>query len=370
MSLPTGTLQNPIVFQNFVRSITNRLRPDADPQSIEGALDDVDKTFTFGEAVTFIETTQDPIFAFVRDLFKEVEIDPLTERLTEDIQTIRDQGISDRAIAAALRRAGLELERPTSAGLNRARQEIQQLREQLTREKEEAARAIAAARPRPPPKDILDIRVLPGRQLDAVFGMIPNRALLIENINLLPREFFFFSPSTGTFFIKTDGIFFPVTTATIVSRIERAMRETVEAPAPAVPLTDGQIDLLNNTFSVRITVGLGRTPFTSEIERFELLLETARRERIPFALANQQIIGLADLIVKERGGPIQPAVPAVRVVPALGGPIVEPSAVKIRFRFPDGTTQFSGVLARKTAITYARESKQRDPSVGIDIVPA
>jgi predicted nucleic acid-binding protein len=368
LSLPTGTLSNPIVFQNFVRSITNRLRPDADPRSIEGALDDVDKTFTFAEAVAFLETTADPRFAFVRELFQEVEVDPLTERLREDIETIREQGISDRSIAAALRRAGLELERPTSAGLNRAREEIQQLREQLTREKEEAARAVAAVTPGPPPGDILDVRVLPARQLDAAFGMIPDRARLIENTNLLPRDFFFFSPSRGTFFLKTNGTFFPVTTATIISRLERAMRETVEAPAPAVPLTDGQIDLLNNTFVTRITVALGRTPFTSEIERFELLLETARRERIPFGLANQQIIGLADVIVRERGGPIRAAAPTV-VVPALGAPIVQPSSVRIRFRFADGREEFSGVLARKTAITYARESKKRDPTIGIDFVP-
>ena len=67
---------------------------------------------------------------------KEKEENPVEERLREDIEALREAGVPDIQISNALRRVGLNLERPSSAGLSAARKELAEMKQEIERMKQ------------------------------------------------------------------------------------------------------------------------------------------------------------------------------------------------------------------------------------------
>ena len=281
-----------------------RLRPDADQSIVEGALDDVDKSFTTSEAIKFLEETTDPKFAFIRELFvaEGEEENPLVQQLRQDIDLARQTGISDTQLAAALRKIGLDVQRPvvTSAGLVAARKQLEILKQELEAEKRRAQQVAEATKPAPPPADVMDVRSVPGPILDQLFALVPNREKLVENIVVLPKDLYFYSPSTGKLFIRANGQFVNITTASIASRIEKSLEEAGGIVAVPTPLTPSQVDVLSREFRSLVRLGLAREPFPAELEQFDMLADDLQRAGISFTPALERVRTLANSLVTQR----------------------------------------------------------------------
>ena len=77
------------------------------------------------------------------------EENPLIQEFKKLVEAGREGGLTDRQIINALEASGLSLEKPTSAGLARANEKIEDLLEEVKRLREERARGVEAAPPTP-----------------------------------------------------------------------------------------------------------------------------------------------------------------------------------------------------------------------------
>ncbi len=129
------SIADPAEYGRFAQAIKSRLRSEVDTIQVDNALALVDRTFTASEAVHFIETTGDLQFSWIRGAFQRREEEfageGIVKELADMIRTARDQGVSDMELVRALKEAGIDIARPTSADLEKAKERIEQLEKEL-----------------------------------------------------------------------------------------------------------------------------------------------------------------------------------------------------------------------------------------------
>ena len=309
-------ISNPAEFHRFLQAVFDMLKPEADKIEVETTLQEVDKSFTLSEAIDFLNATDDRKFSWIRLLFQEPEVEQSEEAVIEEfkglIDTAKNLGVSEQRLQRVLEQAGISLVRPrvTSAGLKAARKRVEELTRGLEAERERAKQVAEATKPLPPPPDIVDITKLAPDIIDSFFGMLPNRAKLIEGSAYLPKDLYYISPSTSQVLIRANDQFINIGTSALISRIEKTLLD-VEGMGLAAerPLTPEQINILASDFATVIRANFGRDPFPSELEQLDKLLEDLRAAALPFTPASERVRALAETIVRgqfERRGIARP----------------------------------------------------------------
>ena len=147
------TLANALIWSNFVRWLRKNTGENFDRIDLavvrENFLDE-----TYDGAIRKAENDElTAPFLTMESQLDYNEQNPLYTELYRLIGEARTAGATDRDIVRAIRQTGLELERPTSAGLASAQKRIKQLTEEIEdlRRRLEEARKPAAPAPPPPP---------------------------------------------------------------------------------------------------------------------------------------------------------------------------------------------------------------------------
>jgi len=126
-----STLFNPLIWQHFKNWLDDQLTVDWELSDIP--LEEIRRDYsdlTLSEAKD--QACKDERLAPKMILEEECPIEnPLLMRFQEDIEVARKEGVTDRQIIAVLRNVGLDLERPTSAGIAKAKRQIVELRKEL-----------------------------------------------------------------------------------------------------------------------------------------------------------------------------------------------------------------------------------------------
>ena len=125
------TLANPLIWNHFQVWLEDQLTVDWGLSDIP--LDEIRKDYsdlTLSEAKD--QACKDERLGPKMILEEECPAEnPMLERFQEDIEVARQEGVTDRQIIAVLRNVGLDLERPTSEGLGKAKRQIIELRKEL-----------------------------------------------------------------------------------------------------------------------------------------------------------------------------------------------------------------------------------------------
>ena len=165
-----ANVTNPLVKMHLKRWIEENLRPDISFSQVpfEELVKDWED-LTLQEAKTM--AYKDERIALMLKGEEEPEENPLLERFMQDIQTARNVGIEDRQLLNALRKVGLDLEKPTSAGLASAKREV----ERLTKDLEEAKKAKVESPPAPAAESVKTPRkpqvcYLTGPEVDVLYN--------------------------------------------------------------------------------------------------------------------------------------------------------------------------------------------------------
>lgn len=179
---PSGEFLPHEVMKRALQFTFKKLNPDADPDAIdwESEIDDSEDLGT--NLLHFAEVY--PTFIWSKEELPEDN--PLVQMFKIDVQTARDVGITDQQIISALRRVGLDLQRPTSAGLIAARKEIEKLKAEVEELKRKLSTATVPRAPPPPPEPTYSPALLPLRP--ERFVPIPE-SLTEDNVDALFARF-------------------------------------------------------------------------------------------------------------------------------------------------------------------------------------
>lgn len=175
-----ANVTNPLVKMHLKRWIEENLRPDISFSQVpfEELVKDWED-LTLQEAKTM--AYKDERIATLLKGEEEPEENPLLERFMQDIQTARSVGVEDRQLLNALRKVGLDLEKPTSAGLAASKREV----ERLTKDLEEAKKAEVESPPAPAAEPVKK----PVEKMRPIFTIEQEDLLFNSFKSLISRKF-------------------------------------------------------------------------------------------------------------------------------------------------------------------------------------